>query len=116
MTPWQTDFRQSGTTKSHRDLRNDLYLSNKSKLSSAGSFPEPKRSSGRWAFKIITNAQYNLFFRVTFLFYFLLVHPFVTMLLRADCKRKHLYGFGLLVVANEKSENLGTDLLTEEIG
>lgn len=113
MTPWQMGFKPSETA-SPRDLWNDPYLSNKKKLSSACSFPEPKRSSGRWAFKIITNAQYSLFFRVTFLFYFLLVHPFVIMLLRTDCKRRHLDGFGLLVVANEKSENLITDLPTRE--
>jgi len=115
MIPWQPGFKQSETTTERGDFRKDIYYPNAKELSGGYSFSRSQRSSSRWAFKIITNAHYNLFFRVTFLFYFFLVHPFVIMLLRADCKRKQLEGFGLLVVANEKSEKLGTDLLTEEM-
>ncbi len=116
MIPWQPGFKQGKTTAVRGDLQNDIFLSNTKGLSGGDSFSSTQRSSSRWAFKIITNAHYNLFFRVTFLFYFLLVHPFVIMLLRADCKRKQLDGIGLLVMANEKSEKLGTDLIAEEMG
>ncbi len=115
MNSWQPGFKQSEMTTDQSDFRKGIHLPNAKKLFIRDSFSDTQRSSSRWAFKIITNAQYNLFFRVTFLFYFLLVHPFVLMLLRVDCKRKQLDGFGLLVVANDKSEKLETELATEEM-
>ncbi|MDZ7723103.1 MAG: methyltransferase domain-containing protein [candidate division KSB1 bacterium] len=54
---------------------------------------------GRLAYDIVTSVQYNSLFLWVFPIYFLLVHPFVMLLMWADLKHDKVSGNGLLMMA-----------------
>lgn len=56
---------------------------------------------GRIAYDIVTWVQYNRFFKIIFPFYFILVHPFVMLMMLADTYMQNKEGNGLMVIAQK---------------
>lgn len=60
---------------------------------------------GRLAYDIVTSVQYTPLFRYIFPLYFILVHPFVFLLMVADYKNSNKNGNGLMIIARKKQQN-----------
>jgi len=57
---------------------------------------------GRLAYDIVTWVQYHRLFKILFPLYFLLVHPFVMLLMWADMQTENKEGNGLMVIAQKR--------------
>ena len=58
---------------------------------------------GRLAYDIVTSIQYCPIFKIAFPFYFILIHPFVLLLMLADFNKSNHEGNGLMITAIKRS-------------